>query len=981
VTPTEYTVDVSSVLVTTGFDLLNPQVVDEYGYGEHPDVLTSMEYERLLDAAGPTEGHVVTPSDGEEPDDVLFVFCVGSRDQRHCEYCSRVCCMYSTKQAIQTVDHGVDDVTALYMDMRAYGKGFDGFYERARDEEGVDFRRSRPAEVDVSGDSPRVVYENTRTGEFVEEEHDMVVLAPAIIPSDGTPELAATLDVEVDDDGFFATTEDGGDMVETTRPGVYAAGCATGPKDIPDSVAEASGAASRALEHVEEPSWPDPVDVELIDATGEERIGVFVCHCGSNIADTVDVQAVRDYCGDLPNVEHSEDLLFACAGNTQEYIRDVVREKELNRVVIGSCSPKTHGPTFQETIAEAGLNEYLLEMANLRNHNSWVHDDERAATEKAKEMMQMAIDKAAFLTPLETIEQPIEQRALVVGGGIAGMSAAVSLAEQGHETHLVERDEELGGTVRDLDEIHPSGRDAADLLAQRREDLAEAGVEVHTGTAVETISGYIGNFAVSLSDDESLDVGAVVLATGADTHDPAETLGYADRPEVITNRDLEERLAEGEVDADRVAFVGCVGSRSGKRGCSRYCCQSMIGQANRLAEAGTHVDVVTKDVRTFTRDAEEAYRAAQENGVRFFRYDREATPGEVIDYDPEAGELVFEAETVGEHVALPTDLVVLATGLRSNGADVPDDVASQLTVTRDEEGFLLERHPKLGPVEASVGGVFLAGTAQAPRDVRDATDSALGTAAKAGALLSKDTVEQEPLAAEIDPEACVGCTRCADVCPYNAVEGDLQEVHEIIEAACMGCGTCGAACPQDTITMPGFTDEQIEAQIDAALADDPGETVITFACNWCSYGGADQAGIEKRTYPPSSRVIRTMCSGRVDEEFVEYAFDQGAGGVLMSGCHIGDCHYIDANHYTEERFERLKAQLERDEEFDEDRLQLAWISAAEGQKFADTATEMHDVVDVEVALESDGGCPNCPDGGCEDDASHDDWLNGGGEKR
>ncbi|MEF8855011.1 MAG: FAD-dependent oxidoreductase, partial [Haloarculaceae archaeon] len=428
VTPTTYTVDVSSLIVATGFDLLNPEVVDEYGYGEHPDILTSLEYERLLDAAGPTEGHVVKPSDGDEPEDVLFVFCVGSRDQRHCEYCSRVCCMYSNKQAIQTVDHGVGEVTALYMDMRAYGKNFDDFYSRARDEEGVDFRRARPAEVDPTGDSPTVVYEDTHEGELVKETYDMVVLAPAIIPSDGTDALAATLDLEVDEDGFFATTEAGGDTVETTRPGVYAAGCATGPKDIPDSVAEASGAASRALEHLEEPSWPEPVDVDPIDATGEERIGTFVCHCGSNIADTVDVEAVRDYAADQPNVAHSEDLMFACAGNTQEYIRDVVREKDLNRVVIGSCSPKTHGPTFRETIAEAGLNEYLLEMANLRNHNSWVHDEERAATEKAKDMMQMAIDKAAFLTPLETIEQPVEQRGLVVGGGIAGMSAATSLA-------------------------------------------------------------------------------------------------------------------------------------------------------------------------------------------------------------------------------------------------------------------------------------------------------------------------------------------------------------------------------------------------------------------------------------------------------------------------------------------------------------------------------------------------------------------------
>ena len=984
-TPTEYEIDVSSVIVSTGFDVMNPQVIDEYGYGDHPDILTSMEYERLLDAAGPTEGHIVKPSDGEHPDDVLFVFCVGSRDQRHCEYCSRVCCMYSTKQAIQTVDHGIDDVSAMYMDMRAYGKGFDGFYERARDEEGVEFLRGRPSEVDPDGDAPTVVYEDTDEGEVREEEYDMVVLAPALLPSDGTPELAARLGVDLDDDGFFATTGDGGDMIETTRDGVYAAGSATGPKDIPDSVAEASGAASKALEHVDEPTWPEPIDVEPIDATGEERIGVFTCHCGTNIAGTIDVEEVRDYCAELPNVVHSEDLMFACAGNTTDYITDVVKEEELNRVIIGSCSPKTHAPTFERSVAEAGLNEYLLEMANLRNLNSWVHEDEEKATEKAKDMMKMAVEKAAFLTPLEKIEQPIEQRALVVGGGISGMSAAISLAKQGHETHLVERNEELGGMLRDLHELHPGEVDAQELLERRKQELEESGVTVHTGTEVDSIGGFVGNFAANLSNGESLDVGAVVLATGADTVDPEGILGYGDQPEVITNRELEARMAEGDVDADQVTFVGCVGSRDGDRGCSRYCCSSMIGQANRLTEDGAQVDVVSKDVRTFSRDAEEAYRAAQGNGVRFFRYDDEQTPDEAITYDDEAGELIFHERTMDETVALETDLVVLAAGLRSNGADDDEDVASQLTVTRDEEDFLLERHPKLGPVEASVGGVFMAGTAQAPKDVRDSVDGALGTAAKAGALLSKDTVTQEPLAAQIDPEACVGCTRCAQVCPYNAIEGEVQEDHSVIEAACMGCGTCAAECPQDAITMPGFTDQQIMAQIDAALETNPEEKVITFACNWCSYGGADQAGIEKRTYPTSSRVIRTMCSGRVDEKFIEHAFDQGAGAVLLSGCHIGDCHYIDANHQTEERYKRLKAKFERDEDFDEDRFQLSWISAAEGQKFAEKSGEMHEVMEEytqATKARTDGGCcGGCSDGGHDDHGhDHDSPVDYGGDE-
>lgn len=969
-----YTLEATSIIIATGFEMLDSGIIKEYGYMDHKDILTSMEFERMVNAAGPTEGELMRPSNKEHPHSVLFVLCVGSRDQRYCSYCSRVCCMYSIKEAYQAKDHGIDKVDVLYMDIRAYGKGFDEFYERTI-KEGVNYIRGRPAKIDTDGDQPKVVYENTETGEIITDSYDMVILAPALLPSRGTSDLAEMLGLDLDMDGFIETNNYDGMSVATSKDGIYVAGCAAGPKDIPDSVVQAGAAAAAAMTHVLKRYWPEVHYEETIATDGEERIGVFVCDCGSNIAGVIDVPGVVNFAGTLDKVLHTEEVQFACAGSTTSRISEIIKEKGLNRIVIAACSPKTHTNTFARAMQEAGLNKYMLTMSNIRNQSSWVHKKEpEKATVKARDMVRMSVENAKHLEPLKELVLPVTQNALVVGGGATGLAAAWNLGKQGYETHLIEKSDKLGGILNDLTTIAPDGADAKNILKKMIKQVEDAGVNIHIGTTVSTISGAVGNYSVTLSNGVTFDVGAMVMAYGASYYKPT-SFGYGEVKNVCTNLDL-----DGDINRDEknITFLNCVGSRFDDKGCSRYCCTTTMHQALQLREMGKNVTVLYKDIRTYSRHAEELYYEASRSGVAFIQYPQGDNPEETAKFDN--GNVIIYDELLSAEVAIPTDLLVLVTGV---SAPTDHGVADMLKISKTTDDFLLELHPKLAPVEAAIKGIYMGGNVRGPVTLEEAITQGLSAAAKASNLLAKDTVNKEPLMAIIEPDKCTGCSLCEKACTFNAIkiteivterskqraekaiaEGKEprkpQFVREVIEAACTGCGNCAGACGDAAIIMPSFTDEQVNAQIEQALLENPEEKVIVFACNWCSYAGADQAGIAKIQYPPSSRVIRTMCSARINEKFVNNAFELGAGAVLLTGCRLtetgSDCHYNYANVNADQRYKRWKKKLPR-KGIDPDRLQLQWVSAAEGSVLAKKLYVMQDVIDKyqETLKKGDGG--------------------------
>jgi len=818
--------NVGAVIVATGFDEMDPTPLKNLGYGEHEDILTGLEFERMLNAAGPTGGRVLKRSDGCPPRTMAFVQCVGSRDERYSPWCSRVCCVYSIKQCMIAKDHekSIGDFYYFYRDIRAYGRGFEEYYHRGEDETGITFLRSSPSHIGVKPDGTLVLrYEDAETARPASVETDMVILTCAMIPSAGTRDLAGILGVELGSDGYFKLADPLTDPVSTTRQGVFVCGCAAGPRDIPDSVAQASAASARALPYVGEARfYPEVKPLPEGDADEEPRIGVFVCHCGHNIGGVVDSKSVAEYARGLPNVTFATDNLYTCSDDTQSKIADIIVKRNLNRVVVAACTPRTHEPIFRQTCESAGLNPYLFDMANIRDQCSWVHSEEpEEATRKSRDLVRMAVARARDLSPLQARVVDAEKSVLVIGGGISGIQCAVDLARMGLAVHLAERETSLGGKLRELDRLFPTGDRACDVLEAKIAELEALPVDIITGAKIESVEGFVGNFEIKVNGRE-LRIGAIVLATGGENLVPEGKFGYGDLPAVITSAQFEERLGDTDSFGSpyRIAFIQCAGSREkeGYTGCSRYCCQVALKQARESIRKGAEITFIHRDVRSFTRQGEALYREVRLEGGRFIRRKQDSVIK--VKGNGSGGALTVFDEGVREDVEVPFDLAVLAVPMVA--AKGTQEMAEKLRIPLGQDGFFLERHVKLGPLETNTEGIFLCGCASYPKDIPDSLAQASGAAAKVGRLLNKGYVALEPATAAVTRNLCRACGKCVAICEYNApglVEEEGTAYAVINEALCKGCGTCAAHCPTGAITAKHYTDRQIDDMMEAFLLE------------------------------------------------------------------------------------------------------------------------------------------------------------------
>ena len=821
----EVEIHVGSVILSPGYEVFDAEKRAEFGYGLYPNVVTSLEFERLLSASGPTSGHVVRPSDDTAPKKVAWIQCVGSRDHS-CDrdYCSSVCCMYATKEALIAKEHdGNIEPTIFYIDLRAFGKGFDDYAERAKDHHGVRFVRSMVSRVyeDPNSHNLELRYYD-EAGEFVSEDFDMVVLSVGLQISDSTRRFAEKLHINLDRYGFAETGTF--EPLATNRRGIFVSGVFNGPKDIPETVSEASAAACNAAASlaesrgtlISEETFPVERSVD-----GEDlRIGVFICHCGINIASVVDVARVTEVALTLPGVVYAEHPLYTCSQDSQEHMREVIEEHKLNRLVVAACSPRTHEPLFQETMRQTGMNKYLFDMANIRDQCSWVHqNDKKRATEKAHRLVRMAVANASHAKALEEYEFEVNRNLLVIGGGPAGITAALEAARQGFKVFLVEQEPELGGRIRFIRRTvdgKDTGRYLSNLISQVEEQPL---VKIFKNSIIVETHGYIGNFETEIMTpagvSRSFKHGATIVATGGLEHRP-ELFGLGENERVMTQIDFEELLEEKTDLAEafpHIVMMQCVGSRDQDHlnYCSRTCCNQAIKNAlafkRKFPEA--RVDVLYRDIRSYAH-GELNYREARLVGVNFIRFDPQSNIPDV-QFETEALTVSLMDPSIRRRVVLKPDLLVLSTGIKATECE---ELATMLRVPLNTHGFFIEAHAKLRPVDFASEGLFLAGCAHGPKSLSETIAQAQAAVARTVTILSKEKMRMSGVVSEVNPEHCAVCLTCVRACPFGVPFINSEHTAEINPALCQGCGICVAECPAKAITLGRYRDENILGKIE-----------------------------------------------------------------------------------------------------------------------------------------------------------------------
>ncbi|MBY8987834.1 MAG: hydrogenase iron-sulfur subunit [Candidatus Lokiarchaeota archaeon] len=948
--------NVASIIVATGIDQLNPSVLDRYHYGEYPNVITAMQYERLLSASGPTDGELLKPSDKEHAHKIAFIACVGSRNEDLCAYCSKFCCMYMAKEGVVTREHAPDtDVTIYFNDIRVVGKNQEEFIERAKNEYNLRYHHGIPGDIreDPKTHELLVKSANLDNSNVQVDKYDLVVLANAVIPRADAGNLAKILDIEQNELGFYKTKDSTEDL-RSTRDGIYVTGSCQSPDDIANSVAKAGGAAALAANHAV-PLSAEEINIVLpplipVKPGDEPRIGVFVCRCGVNIAGYVNVPNLVEYAKTLPNVAFTMENKYSCSQLTQDIIKEKIKELDLNRVVVAACTPRTHEPLFQKTIREAGLNEYLFNFVSIRELDSWVHmNDNPKATDKAKDLIRMGVARVSAQKPEFRIKGNVVPEALVVGGGISGISAAMEIAKKGFKVHLVEKEGKLGGQLNLIYKINFDRIDSKQFLEERLNELNNMkNITTYLNSKVADIKGSIGDFKVVVRDisedkEDILNVGVIITATGAYEYKPEGWYNYGNNDKVMTQLELSEKLKNNELkDGETLVFIHCVGSRQPEGGngvtyCSLICCSESIRHALYVKEnyPNSNIYVLYRDIRVGTYEEQYYWKAREDiNYIRFNEYP---------EYNDANGEIKINVKDIltQTNLTISADRVVLSTPL------IPFDtkrLGEQIKCARDQNGYFLEAHVKLRPVDFATDGIYLAGTCHSPKGIADSISQGRAAAAHALIPLISGEVENEPLISIVDPALCIGCQKCEEVCNFGAIgvnfENDIL-VSESNPLLCKGCGDCSAACPAGAITMSHFSDEQILPMIREAVRGeflDERPRIVAFLCNWCSYAGADTCGVSRFQYPTNIRPIRVMCTGRIPKSFILQAFLEGADGVFIGGCHIGDCHYLEGNYDMLRRYNEVQEILEK-VGINPERYRLEWVSASEGKRFSQIVTD------------------------------------------